>query len=191
VAPERPFERSAPAQAPTLAAPNPFAVALADPDLIEEARDRLYEQNLDPGPAGSAAMREAIRKYEGEADLPSVEVPTAGLLDSLRTARTKKPWGAIVVSNDVKTWGMAWGAPTRREAMAVAKTRCGSDRCTRAVSFFRGQCGAFAVSTRSWSIIWRGDAAASRQAALDDCAKRGAACRLIGAVCADGSEKTD
>jgi hypothetical protein len=189
VAPESPPPRAVSAPAP--AAPNAFAMALADPDLLEEARDRLYEQNLEPGAVGSPAMREAIRKYETDAGLPGVEQPTAGLLDSLRAAKTLKPWGAIAVSNDVKTWGMAWGAPTRREAMVVAKSRCGSDKCTRAVSFFRGQCGAFAVSARSWSITWRDDGEASRQAALDDCARRGAACHVVGAVCADGSEKTN
>jgi hypothetical protein len=55
------------------------------------------------------------------------------------------------------------------------------------LSFYGSRCGAFAISDESWSLIQRDTVAQARKAALDECSKAGKSCRIIGAVCADGS----
>ena len=68
-----------PAQATALAATpksRMSAAIIQDPALLEEMRDRLFEQNLDPGPVGSSAMDAAIRKFEKQAGLPDSTTPT-------------------------------------------------------------------------------------------------------------------
>ncbi len=69
----------------------------------------------------------------------------------------------------------------------MRNARCGSDKCVAELSFFGHRCGAFALSARSWAITWRTDETLTRRAALESCEKGGAPCRIIGAVCADGS----
>ena len=51
-------------------------------------------------------------------------------------------------------------------------------------------CGAFALSQASWSIVSRDDIQRARQTALDESGKRGKACRIVGASCADGTART-
>ena len=112
-------------------------------------------------------------------------------LQGLREADSLRPWGAIIVTGDAKRWGMSWGRPSRRQAVDEAKARCGSDQCTRDLAFFGKRCGAFALSSQNWSVSWRDGGAIARKTALGECAKGGQGCRLIGAVCADGSDRTD
>jgi hypothetical protein len=164
---------------------------LVDRDQVDEVRARLYEQNLDPGAADSPEMDEALRAFQKKTGLPETGVPTRGVLQHLREAEPLKPWGAIVFSTAANRWGMSWGRPLRRQALDEATSRCGSDRCTRRMSFFGTRCGAFALSSRSWSITWRNGGERARQAALEECAKGGSVCRLVGAVCADGSERAN
>ncbi len=158
-----------------------------DPTLLDEIKDRLYEQNFNPGDPGSPSMAAAIRGFESRTGLPLTGKPTQRVLSTLRETASLKPWGAITFARDVRKWGMSWGSPSRREALAVARARCGSEQCADQASFFGADCGAFALSSRSWSITWRGGSAPSRQAALDSCSRQGPDCRIIGAVCADGS----
>ena len=47
----------------------------------------------------------------------------------------------------------------------------------------------FALSGSSWAIVARDDIQRAKQAALDDCRKRGRSCRVIASVCADGAER--
>ena len=171
--------------------PRKIDTVLGDPALLEEMRDRLYEQNLDPGAVGSSEMVAAIRKFEKQAGLPDGGQPRDSVLQGLREADTLRPWGAIVFATEAGRWGMSWGRPLRRQALSEAKSRCGSDRCTQEMSFFGKRCGAFALSSRSWTITWRNGGDQARKAALHDCAKGGEACRLVGAVCADGSDRTN
>ncbi len=166
-------------------------VDLTSEPLIDEMIDRLYEQSFDPGDRGSKETRTAIENYEKVAGLTVDGRATEGLLDSLRETKQLRPWGALAFSSDGKAWGMAWASPTRRQASAVAKTRCGSDKCTFQLTFFGQRCGALALSKQNWSMSWRVGGDASRKAALAECGKDRAACRIIGSVCADGSEKTN
>ena len=39
----------------------------------------------------------------------------------------------------------------------------------------------------AFSIVSRDDIHKARQAALDDCGKRGKSCKIIGSLCADGT----
>lgn len=174
-------------EAPPLRA---FETKLKDPELLDELNERLFEQALDPSSPGTGKTEEAIRAYEKRAGLPTVGYPTEGTLRSLREAASLKPWGAIAFSAKFGQWGMTWASPTRRQALAVAKSRCASNSCEQAVSFFGRRCGAFALSPKGWSMTWRVGGEVSRKAALDECGKHGETCRIVGAVCADGSDKS-
>lgn len=176
---------------PTDEKTRPFQVALQDTSDLDEVRQRLFEQNFDPGPAGSDKLRTAIVTFEQQAGLPDVDKPTLGLLEALRSARSLSPWGAITVANDVKRWGMSWDKPTRALAVAEAKSRCGTRDCSQELTFHGQGCGAFALSPKHWIVAHRDGGDAARKAALSDCNVAGATCRVIGSVCADGSDKTD
>ena len=197
-APPQATPAAQPASPPTPSPPKPedekasrFEKPLADDKLREETRDLLYEQNLEPGAVGSDTMRKAIQSFEKQAGLPDKDTPTEGLLDALRSAKSLSPWGAITVSSDVKAWGMSWNKPTRTSAVAEAKSRCGTGACTQELTFHGQGCGAFALSSKQWNVSHRDGGDAARKAAMSDCGKGGAACRVIGSVCADGSDKTD
>jgi Caspase domain/Domain of unknown function (DUF4189)/Putative peptidoglycan binding domain len=168
-------------------------VAVSDPGLLRELRDRLYELNFDPGPTegpiGEPA-REAIREFEQKSSLPPSGAATQGLLRRLRELGGLKPWGAIVYARNGEKWGMAWAQDTRRVAVANARSSCGDAAgCTAEISFFGTDCAAFAHSESGWAIVARDDIRAAKEAALGDCGKRGKKCRLIASVCADGAER--
>jgi hypothetical protein len=162
-------------------------VAIDDPGLLNEIKDRLFEQNFNPGNPGSQEMTDAIHGFETKAGLPLSDQPTLGLLQSLRNAAALGPWAAIVYGKEVDKWGMSWSANSRREALAEAKARCGSDKCVAQQSFFANRCGALAQSPKSWAISWRTDETLAHRAALERCEKNGASCRIVAAVCSDGS----
>jgi hypothetical protein len=108
----------------------------------------------------------------------------------LREIGGLKPWATIVYSKSNGKWGMSWDETTRKAAVAHARASCGNaDSCPTEVSFFGTDCGVFAYSGTSWAITARGDIAKAKEAALTDCRKRGKACEIVAAVCADGAEK--
>jgi hypothetical protein len=157
---------------------------ISDPGLLREIRDRLYELNFDPASADAAGLAPAIRQFEAQSKLAVTGEATAGLLSRLRELDRLAPWGAIVYDQGAAKWGMAWDQATRKDAVASARSQCGSASCAAEVSFFATSCGAFALSAVSWSIVSRGNIQDARQAALDECGKRGKVCRVIGASCA-------
>jgi len=165
-------------------------VAIDDPGLLREIRDRLYELNFDPGSAKASDMKLTVREFEAQSQLPQTGEITQGLLTRLREIGGLKPWGAIVYDKNDGKWGMAWDHPSRKDAVAAARLQCGSAQCLAEISFFGTSCGAFALSSASWSIVSRDDIQKARQSALDECGKRGKACRIIGASCADGTART-
>jgi hypothetical protein len=101
-----------------------------------------------------------------------------------------KPWGAIVYAPNEEKWGMSWSTATRKDAVASARSSCGSAKCTTEVSFFGTECGAFAHSGSVWAIVARGNVQHAKEVALSDCGKRGKNCRIVAAVCADGAERS-
>jgi Caspase domain/Domain of unknown function (DUF4189) len=165
-------------------------VAIDDPALLAEVHDRLYELNFDPASANANTMKATIREFEAQSKLPETGEITQGLLGRLREIGGLKPWGAIVYDKNAAKWGMAWGQPSRKEAVANARLQCRTAQCSAEVSFFGTACGAFALSSASWSIVSRDDIQKARQNALDECGKRGKACRIVGASCADGTART-
>jgi hypothetical protein len=158
--------------------------------LLREIRDRLYELNFDPASTKVKDMQVAIREFEAESQLPQTGEITQGLLTRLREIGGLKPWGAIVYDKNEGKWGMAWGHPSRKDAVAAARSQCGTAPCIAEVSFFGTSCGAFSLSSASWSIVSREDIQKARQSALDECGRRGKACRIVGASCADGTART-
>lgn len=165
-------------------------VPISDPGLLREIRDRLYELNFDPGSPDADGLKAAIREFEAQSKLEQTGEATQGLLTRLREIGGLKPWGAIVYDNNAAKWGMAWDQPSRKIAVASARSQCGTAQCAAEVSFFGTACGAFAMSAPSWSMAARDNMQDARQAVLDECGKRGKACRIIGASCADGANKT-
>lgn len=166
---------------------------IADSATLNELRERLYELNFDPGPLDGAltdASRQAIREFEEQNHLPPTGAATMGLLRRLRAIGGLRPWGAIVYGKDSGKWGMAWGADSRHNAVAQARSSCGDAKsCPVEISFFGTQCGVFAYSVSGWSIAARDDMRKAKDAALSECRKRDKSCDVIATVCADGAER--
>ena len=167
---------------------DPDRVPLKDPALLSELSERLYEHNFDPEtPDGRNDLTRAVTKLQEKIAIAPTGEATEGLLMRLRSMDDLKPWGTIVYGPDGNKWGMSWNHASRRAAVADARGNCGGARCEVELSFYGNRCGAFAISDKSWSLMQRDTVQKARDAALDDCGKAGKACRIIGAVCADGS----
>lgn len=166
---------------------------ISDPGLLKEVRERLYELNFDPGPLegpDTEDTRKAIREFEQQSRLAQTGIATMGLLRKLRDVGGVKPWGAIVYAPNGQNWGMSWEANSRSEAVAKARSKCGSAKCTTEISFFGTQCGAFAFSDGVWSIVARDSLQHAKEAALADCRKHGKSCSIVDSVCADDSGRS-
>ena len=150
--------------------------------------DRLYEHNFDPELLDSKnGMRLAISKFQEKSSMTPTGEATEGVLTRLRKMEDLKPWGSIVYGPDGDKWGMSWNHASRRAAVDDARNNCGTAKCPVELSFYGTRCGAFAISGKSWSLVQRDSVQHARDAALDECGKTGKSCRVIGAVCADGS----
>jgi len=180
-------------EAPAFDHNTPEDAVILDATLLSEIRTRLYELNYDPGPLEGPMRniaRQAIREFQAANKLKPTGQPTHGLLRRLRAIDALKPWGAIVYAKNSERWGMGWGKSSRQEAVASARATCGdAKQCTVEISFFGTECGAFAYSRSSFALVARDNSTIAKAAALADCNKRGKACRLIAAVCADGGER--
>jgi hypothetical protein len=173
--------------APTLR-PDPDRIPIKDPILLRELSDRLFELNYDPEPLDSKnGMRTAISRFQEKARMTPTGDATEGVLTRLRKMEDLRPWGSIVYGPDSDKWGMSWNHASRRAAIDDALKNCGGSKCPVELSFYGARCGAFAISGKSWSLVQRDTVQRARDAALDECGKTGKSCRVIGAVCADGS----
>jgi hypothetical protein len=190
-APASPQVAVAPPPQPQLATalrPDPDRVPIKDVALLRELSDRLYEHNFDPEPLDSKnGMRLAISKFQEKSSMTPTGEATEGVLTRLRKMEDLKPWGSIVYGPDGDKWGMSWNHASRRAAVDDARNNCGTAKCPVELSFYGTRCGAFAISGKSWSLVQRDSVQHAREAALDECGKTGKSCRVIGAVCADGS----
>src|SRR5882757_6669218 len=168
--------------------PDPDRIPIKDPVLLRELSDRLFELNYDPEPPDSKnGMRLAISKFQDKVKMTPNGEATEGVLTRLRKMEDLKPWASIVYGPDDDKWGMSWNHVSRRAAIDDARSKCGANKCPMELSFYGSRCGAFAISDASWSLIQRDTVQLARKAALDECGKAGKSCRIIGAVCADGS----
>ena len=168
--------------------PDPDRIPIKDTVLLRELSDRLFELNYDPEPLDSKnGMRLAISKFQEKTKMTPNGEATEGVLTRLRKMEDLKPWASIVYGPDGDKWGMSWNHASRRAAIDDARNKCGANKCPMELSFYGSRCGAFAISDESWSLIQRDTVAQARKAALDECGKAGKSCRIIGAVCADGS----
>jgi hypothetical protein len=168
--------------------PDPDFVPIRDPALLRELSERLYEHNFDPEvPDNKNGMKLAISKFQEKSNLPLSDEPTEGMLMRLRKMDDLKPWGSIVYGPDSNTWGFSWNHKSRRAAVEDARSNCGSAKCPIELSFYGNGCGAFAVSGKSWALVQRDSVQKAMNVALEECGKTGKSCRIISAVCADGS----
>jgi hypothetical protein len=168
--------------------PDPDRMPIKDVTLLRELSDRLYEHNFDPEPLDSKnGMRVAISKFQEKSSMTPTGEATEGVLTRLRKMDDLKPWASIVYGPDSNKWGMSWNHASRRAAVDDALKNCGSSKCPLELSFYGSRCGAFAVSGNSYSLVQRDTVQRAREAALGECNKTGKSCRVIGAVCADGS----
>jgi hypothetical protein len=190
-APKAPLIAIAPKPQPQLAdalRPDPDFVPIKDAALLSELSERLYEHNFDPEtPDGKNGMKLAISKFQEKSNMTPSGEATEGVLIRLRKLEDLKPWGSIVYGTDSEKWGISWNHASRKAAVEDARSNCGSSKCPIELSFYGTSCGAFAFSDKSWSLVQRDTIQKAKDAALDDCGKTGKSCRVIGAVCADGS----
>jgi hypothetical protein len=171
---------------------NDDARAITDAVRLQEINERLYELNFDPETSsGKPAIKVAIRDFQSINGLPQTGEATEGLLRRLRETKYVGPWGSIVYGEDSGKWGLSWGHVSRREAVADARTKCGTSKCPIELSFYGKTCGAFAASGRQWSLMARDNIDKAKLEALDACGKSGKSCSIVGAVCADGSRLPD
>ena len=154
-------------------------------------RDRLYEHNYDPEPLDSKnGMRVAISKFQQKSSMTPTGEATEGVLIRLRKIdelTPPKPWATIVYDEESDKWGMSWQHETRRAAVEDALKNCGTKNCTHELSFYGKRCGAFAHAKTSWALEQSDSVAKAKEAALKSCSKNSKSCRVIGAVCTDGS----
>ncbi len=168
--------------------PDPDFVPIKDAALLRELSERLYEHNFDPEqPDSKTGMKLAIAKFQEKSNMKPSGEATEGVLTRLRKMDDLKPWGSIVYGPDNDKWGISWNHSSRRAAVDDARKNCGASKCAMELSFFGDRCGAFAISAESWSLVQRETIQRAKQAALDECGRTGKSCRVIGAVCADGS----
>jgi hypothetical protein len=168
--------------------PDPDFVPIKDTALLRELSERLYEHNFDPElPDGRNGMKLAISKFQEKSNMTPSGEATEGVLTRLRKLDDLKPWGSIVYGPDSDKWGISWNHASRRAAVEDARSNCGASKCPIELSFYGRGCGAFAISGKSWSLVQRETIQRAKDAALDECGRTGKSCRIIGAVCADGS----
>ena len=180
-----------PQQQPPLAdtlRPDPDFIPIRDAALLRELSERLYEHNFDPEiPDSKNGIKLAISKFQEKSNIAPSGEATEGVLTRLRKLEDLKPWGSIVYGPDSDKWGISWNHASRRAAVEDARSNCGSSKCPFELSFYGKSCGAFAISGKSWSLVQRDTIQKARDTALDECGRTGKSCRIIGAVCADGS----
>jgi caspase domain-containing protein/uncharacterized protein DUF4189 len=171
--------------------PDPDRITINDITLLRELRDRLYEHNYDPEPLDSKnGMRVAISKFQQKSSMTPTGEATEGVLIRLRKIdelTPPKPWATIVYDEESDKWGMSWQHETRRAAVEDALKNCGTKNCTHELSFYGKRCGAFAHAKTSWALEQSDSVAKAKEAALKTCSKNSKSCRVIGAVCTDGS----
>jgi Domain of unknown function (DUF4189) len=148
---------------------------------------RRTELNFDPGSPDPTGLKVAISEFEGQANLPRTGEASEELMERLRGIDSLKPWGAIVYDKAEGKWGMAWDNPSRRIAVTSAREKCQGAKCSYEISFFGTSCGAFALSAAGFAIVARDDLQNARQAALEDCGKRGSVCKIVAVSCANGT----
>ncbi|WP_139482970.1 caspase family protein [Bradyrhizobium ivorense] len=174
-------------QLPSTLRPDPDRVPINDATLLRELSDRLYEHNFDPDPSDSKnGMRAAISKFQEKVAMTPTGEATEGVLTRLRKMEDLSPWGSIVYGPDIDKFGISWKHSSRRAAVEDARSKCGGAKCTLELSFYGSRCGAFAASSKSWSLIQRDTLDRAKTAALDECGRAGKSCRIIDAVCANG-----
>jgi hypothetical protein len=168
--------------------PDPDFVPIRDASLLRELSERLYEHNFDPEqPDAKNGIKLAISKFQEKSSMAPTGEATEGVLTRLRKLDDLKPWGSIVYGPDSDKWGISWNHNSRKAAVEDARTNCGTGKCPIELSFYGRGCGAFAISGKSWSLVQRETIQRAKDAALDECGGTGKSCRIIGAVCADGS----
>jgi hypothetical protein len=168
--------------------PDPDRIPIKDSVLLRELSDRLYEHNFDPEPLDSKnGMRLAIRQFQQKTDMTANGEATEGVLTRLRKLDDLKPWGSIVYNLNSGKFGISWKQASRRAAVDEAQTTCVGGKCTLELSFYGTRCGAFAASGKSWSLRQSDTVERAKDAALDECNRSGKSCRIIDAVCANGT----
>jgi Caspase domain/Domain of unknown function (DUF4189) len=136
--------------------PDPDRIPIKDSILLRELSDRLYEHNFDPEPLESKnGMRVAIRQFQQKTNMTPTGEPTEGVLTRLRKMDDLKPWGSIVYGPASNKFGISWKHASRRAAVDEAQGSCSGGKCPMELSFYGKQCGAFAASGKSWSLMQR------------------------------------
>jgi hypothetical protein len=112
---------------------------------------------------------------------------TEGVLTRLRKMDDLKPWARSSTAPTATNGDVLESFLAARGRRRCACKNCGSSKCPLELSFYGSRCGAFAISGNSYSLVQRDTIQRAKEAALGECNKTGKSCRVVGAVCADGS----
>ena len=173
---------------------------VTDPDLIRQAQEIMYNLNYDfgvPDGVNGPPTREVIRTLQKKLGHPVTGDLTERLLKQLKEQKIPTTWGAVSGAVD-GGWGAVWNYKTRKAAERKAADLCKakSKKKCRVLAIYDRQCAAAYHwdGKKKWG--WRGSSGNSMQIAkrdaLADCrANRSEAvpCKLMTAICADGSHK--
>lgn len=173
---------------------------VTDPDLIRQAQEIMYNLNYDfgvPDGVNGPPTREVIRTLQKKLGHPVTGDLTERLLKQLKQQKIPTTWGAVSGAVD-GGWGAVWNYKTRKAAEQKAADLCKakSKKKCRVLAIYDQQCAAAYHwdGKKKWG--WRGSSGNSMQIAkrdaLADCrANRSEAvpCKLMTAICADGSHK--
>ena len=173
---------------------------VTDPDLIRQAQEIMYNLNYDfgaPDGVNGPTTRKVIRTLQKKLGHPETGDLTIRLLQELRQQKIPSTWGAVSGAVD-GGWGAVWNYKTRKAAERKAAELCRSKskkKC-RVLAIYDRQCAAAYHWDGKSKWGWRGssgnDMKIAKRDALADCrSNRSEAvpCKLMTAVCADGSHK--
>ena len=169
----------------TVAAINPD-VKISDPSLIAEIQRRLYELQLEPGPAdgifGSKTLN-AAREFQRSAGLPTTERPTLGLLKALRDKQAPANWAALAFLPSQRSVLKRVGLSSRYDVEKAIRRACGN--CANVLTFAGDQCAVLALSNRGWGWAVRSGERAARETAMQICGAYGGKCQVKTSLCAN------
>ena len=185
--------------------PRPEAARAADPAVVREIQERLYNLNYTISVLNgqlTEETRSAIRDWQKSAKREPTGELTEDELAELRNTRIPSTWGALAYAARGAS-AVVWSRPSRQEAVSAALTDCharaGRDEC-KVVTAIESNCGAlgFYMGTVRRTTYWgafaviRPTLGQAMDLALSTCreqARRPEACGVRLTFCADGSHK--
>ena len=168
--------------------PDPDRIPIKDTALLRELSDRLYEHNFDPEqPDPKTGMRIAISKFQEKSNMSPNGRSHRRRADAVAQARGSQAVGIDRLRSRQQQMGHILEpcvAPRggRRRPLQMRRRQMPdrTELLRRALRRVRGLRQIMVVDAA-------GHVQKAKDAALDECGRTGKSCRIIGAVCADGT----